>query len=626
MKPYKTKKTMRKILLIPLLLLSLAAQAQNERAKAAKIKADESYRTGEGYGKTLEEASKSAVEDLLSKISTNLRSSMKMNINEVNKNGDIDSESAMDLVINSYTQGTLRNSDELCLSGAPEFHVLRYVKQTEIDQIFAEREDRVKDYIRGALNAEKKGRIDNALRYYYWGYNLLKSVQSPASIKMDVGEGKQPFLLNWIPEQMRQILSHMGMSVATTDQETGEVELLVTYEGKPVTSIDFSYFDGVQWSAPTSAKDGMAQIDMRPGVPVTSIQVKYEYAYEKQARQDAELEMVMSALNGFNLNEAQTTIKVGSKGAIKKVNKQLTEVIKEEATANNTAKATVQTDYTTAIEKIIAAIKSKNYGSVRELFTPEGFQMFDKLVHYGNATLIGTPNIQFYKVLDQVVCRSIPMKFTFRNNNRSFVEDLTLTFDSDNKIESLAFGLDQSAKDDIFNKGVGKWNDDVRMIVAAFLENYKTAFALKRLDYIENIFDDNAVIITGSYVKRARPNAENNRYINNENVKYNRQDKSTYLKNLEKSFNSNQFINIRFADNDISKMGTGGQLFGIQIRQDYYSSSYSDTGYLFLMVDLNDPKTPIIKVRTWQPERDPNINSTFERDSQFYGLFYGGNF
>ena len=100
----------------------------------------------------------------------------------------------------------------------------------------------------------------------------------------------------------------------------------------------------------------------------------------------------------------------------------------------------------------------------------------------------------------------------------------------------------------------------------------------------------------------------------------------TYLKNLEKTFQSNQFVNVRFADNEVSKMGVGGELFGIQIHQDYYSSNYSDTGYLFLMVDMNNPDQPIIKVRTWQPERDPNVNAQFERGSKFYGLFYGGNF
>lgn len=48
-------------------------------------------------------------------------------------------------------------------------------------------------------------------------------------------------------------------------------------------------------------------------------------------------------------------------------------------------------------------------------------------------------------------------------------------------------------------------------------------------------------------------------------------------------------------------------LYSIQIEQDYYSTTYGDDGYLFLMVDLDDAEHPLIKVRTWQPEKDPNF-------------------
>jgi hypothetical protein len=109
-------------------------------------------------------------------------------------------------------------------------------------------------------------------------------------------------------------------------------------------------------------------------------------------------------------------------------------------------------------------------------------------------------------------------------------------------------------------------------------------------------------------------------------VKYTRQDKATYIKNLEKSFGSNEFINIRFTDNSVSKMGKGGDTFGIQIHQDYYSSSYADTGYLFLMVDLNEIDQPCIKVRTWQPHRDPNIHADWGRDDPSFGLINGSDF
>jgi len=143
---------------------------------------------------------------------------------------------------------------------------------------------------------------------------------------------------------------------------------------------------------------------------------------------------------------------------------------------------------------------------------------------------------------------------------------------------------------------------------------------------IQSIFDDDAIIIVGHVTKPAKKSGDGTSYIDNQLVKYTRQDKQTYLKNLEKSFKSNQFINIRFADNEVKKMGKGGETYGIQIHQDYYSSNYGDTGYLFLMVDLNEMDKPCIKVRTWQPHRDPNVNGNFEKDDPYYGLIYGGNF
>ena len=105
------------------------------------------------------------------------------------------------------------------------------------------------------------------------------------------------------------------------------------------------------------------------------------------------------------------------------------------------------------------------------------------------------------------------------------------------------------------------------------------------------------MIITGAVTQRVTGDVEMNRYRNNRYVRYNRQTRDQYLRNLDRCFRSNEFINIRFGNNDVVKAGTGGELYGIQIKQDY----------LFLMVDLNDPERPVIKVRTWQPEKDPDF-------------------
>lgn len=149
------------------------------------------------------------------------------------------------------------------------------------------------------------------------------------------------------------------------------------------------------------------------------------------------------------------------------------------------------------------------------------------------------------------------------------------------------------------------WGDDVRKVLINFLESYKIAYALKRYDYINSIFSDDALIITGSVVKSV--GSVEKQPLNRNVVKYTRQTKQEYMKKLQYIFRSNEFINLRFADNQVRKSGVGGEVYGIQIKQDYFSSSYGDTGYLFLMVDLNNPKEPVIHVRTWQPEKDPDF-------------------
>ena len=145
---------------------------------------------------------------------------------------------------------------------------------------------------------------------------------------------------------------------------------------------------------------------------------------------------------------------------------------------------------------------------------------------------------------------------------------------------------------------------------------------MKRHDYIKTLFADDAVIVTAHVVKKVpKKSLENVQYLENKYVVYNRLDKDQYMERLSKCFNDNEYINIQFSDNTITKGQQGGELYGIQIHQDYYSSHYGDTGYLFLLLDINDPEKPTIFYRAWQPERDPNINGFLPKDDHDYGLY-----
>ena len=609
---------MKRLFIFLISFLPLVAVAQTAD-KAEDIKNAADYLWGQGYGATVKEADREALADLMSKISVQIESDFVIDEREVNTAAGNDAQSTVQNVVRTYSQGTLKNTRSVIVSEGPT----AAIKRSEIEKAFKDREENVLSYVYSARNAEKAGRIDAALRYYYWASCLLKSLQNPSQVKFSEDGVKFPMTM-WIPEQIRSILSQIKVEV--TKVEGQEVSLLFTYKDKPVTSLDFHYWDGQNYSNIFSAKDGIMEVEMRPGAPTNKFNIQYEYEFKSQMRQDPELEQVMNIFNTVNYKEATVTVLSGNKSEQKQAQAVLQAAVSNMSVATHAVQVAQPKPYVKTIDQVVNAIKQKNYESVSDQFTAEGYDMFDKLVHYGNATVIGDPNLQFYKLGDRTICRSVPMKFTFKNNKRAFVEDVTFTFNKDEKIESVAFGLDKTARDDIFNRDAAAWNDSVRMVIATFLENYKTAFALKRLDYIQSIFDDDAIIIVGHVTKHANKKGENQNYIDNEMVKYTRQDKATYLKNLEKSFGSNEFINIRFTDNEVKKMGKGGETYGIQIHQDYYSSNYGDTGYLFLMVDLNEMDAPIIKVRTWQPNRDPNINGNFERDDPYYGLIYGGNF
>ena len=72
---------------------------------------------------------------------------------------------------------------------------------------------------------------------------------------------------------------------------------------------------------------------------------------------------------------------------------------------------------------------------------------------------------------------------------------------------------------------------------------------------------------------------------------------------MKQSFARNEFINIRFSNNEVQWLEKfrDKKLFAIQIGQEYNSSRYADKGYLFLLVDITDQNAPQIKIRTWQP-------------------------
>ncbi len=609
----------KRLIFVLFAFVALTASAQTWE----QVRDSEDYIYGEGWGSTVTEADKQALANLIGKIATNVQGESHSSLKTQNSNGQLNEESQFSQTVSTYSQATLTNTQQKVLKNEPDAYVVRWIKKSEIEKIFESRKRKALDLIETAVRAEKKGKVDDVLRNYYWALTLLKSLQYPNEVTYTDEDGKEHVCTNWCKEKIDD--TFYELKTIYDSREGNDIRLAITYKGKPVNSVDYKFWDGQTWSAVYSAKDGWGVLELAPGFDGSQVQMKYEYEYAGEAKIDNEVEMVLNAVKGTPMPKAYTNVMLKSNEKKKEREARMEMMQSQSFTTNEVSIAPPKpieknvNAYKNAIEKMVAAVKQKNYDSARDLFTSVGWSMFTKLMKYGKAKVLDSQNIRFLESEDGIVERGLRMSFSFNSGGRAtFVEDIVLTFNKEQKIDNISFGLGKTAEDDILNKGV--WDEKSRLAIMNFLENYKTAYALKRLDYIRSIFDDDAVIITGSVVSKANSvtNRENQSSISQEGnhiIKMNRQTKDQYLASLKRCFERNEFVNIRFSDNDVKKMGAGGESYGIQIQQDYYSSTYGDKGYLMLLVDINEPKKPLIKLRTWQPEKDPN-----------FGLYEPGDF
>lgn len=587
---------MRKLLLGIMMVLPVVAMGQNWDY----IRDSGEFYYGVGHGSNEQEASERAMADLISMIATNVSSEFQYLMDEKNVNGQLEHESRVHNCIKTYSTSTLTNVEKWVVGQEPDVQVRRYIRRSEMAKIYEDRETKARDMVKIADEALAKGKIDMALQYYYWAYSLIRSVQRPTMVR----DGDGNVLVNWIPLKIESILS--DISVKYEKREGDCVDLLFYYQDRPVSSLEFTYSDG-RTECQGSAKDGRGMIEMVPGYLTDTYHINIEYEYKGQARGDAEMQSVLDVISRKVFKNAEMQVKGFATGMGTQQAK--TDAIGIDLTPSEEQVVQKADDYADIIAKVTETIRTKNYSGAYKYFTLDGLEMYNKLVTYGTGRIVGVPNIKFFKSANgNVVARGLQMSFSFKTGTKkTFVEDVVFTFDKNRKIDNVAFGLGQVAENDILCKYAPGWKNETRELIMEFMESYKTAYCLKRLDYIRSIFADDAIIIIGNV---ARPRTAQTAYqerpvsLEGQNViRYNRYSKDEYLKNLERCFKRNEFINIRFSNNEVQWLEKYDkeELFAIQIGQEYNSTTYGDKGYLFLLVDMTDHDSPQIKIRTWQP-------------------------
>lgn len=562
------------------------------------IKRNSSYLYGEGGGVTLQAAKEAALADLIQKISVTVHSDFTSKERELNQDGNVTSDAEYQSIIRSYSTATLTNVKTIVLKPEPDASVFLYIAKSEIDRIFESRVAKAKEFVGNADEALKNGQIDDALRYYYWSYCLVKSLRYPNEAKIFV-DGQERSLLAWLPMRIDDVMGKVKVQSRRTADNT--YEITATYDGRPVRSMDYTYFDGVDNSPVYSILDGKGLVELRPGMAMDAVQLKLEYEFRGLSRNDSEVEAVVGAMKPAVYRRAYHRVVLD--GAASPAESTSTDV--NGSMQSPLALTDMGTLGTAVMKPVMQALRSGSIEQCRKKFTAEGWEEFSKLMGYGKVTLMDDIHLDYFADGDCVVCRGLPVSCRF-NRGRVFNEKLSFYIDSNSKqITHVAMGLGREAMNDVV-LGHLDWSEKSRTRIVGFLEDYRTAYATKNLEYLDKVFDDNAVIVLGKRLQVA-PQLNKEGYMNNHRVQFTQLTKREFLRNLRRQFQSKDYINLHFSQNRIYQLQKGVERYGIEIKQDYYSSNYGDTGYLTLIFDLTNPDQPVIHVRTWQEQPDPNF-------------------
>lgn len=588
-----------------------------------EIKKNSNYIWGEGNGTTMSDAEGEALRQMSVQISVSVYNSSydeESNDNSVQK-----------AVLQSVSSAKFTNVQMRVLEEEPNAKVFCFMPRSEVKKMFEKRANHIANMVDAGKTAESRMMIDEALRNYYWALVLAKTTPEPVEIEFNDKKGEATSLL---PIKIKSVLAMINASVDEI-QDGKNLILGFTYNGKPVSSLNFKYNDGQSIVGPIVARDGIGEASMASIPADGKLHLTYELRFRNEV--DPTDSDIAGAFNAGILPNINSSVAIAIKNNSKKKAAApalaSAEILAAQPTNDKRSIAMQNADNTDDLQQAVlaveAAISSNNPKSAFNYFTPEGYTLFANLMaKNGKVTLVGKAQSHNFIIADgYIIGRATNIKRQFRNG-KAFMEKLVYRFNPESrKIESVAFALTQRAENDIMN-AAASWPEVSRWAILNFMEDYQTAFALKRIDYINSIFSDDALIITGTILKklnnaeRAFDRSKSLDLGGPKDIAYSQLSKTEYIDRLRKIFSTREYVHLQFEDNvtrmiDLPAINgiNKGAAFGIEIKQRYESTGYSDDGYLTMVFDTRG-KLPIIHVRLWQPDKN-NMMSLQEFISRF---------
>jgi len=292
----------------------------------------------------------------------------------------------------------------------------------------------------------------------------------------------------------------------------------------------------------------------------------------------------------------------------------------------------IKQNIATTLETVLLEINRLNKGkgsidTLRGIFTSEAFDVFAKYVSQNNpytARKLYEPQMVERQRGEFFDIRSLTVNVDLGETDASQAQNLIFTFSKAGIITSVRSMLPNYDYEKMISEGTSAIDSLTRGLILDFLEQFRMAYNNKDMDLLRKVYSDEALIIVGTVLKEKGQSDDFSKMtlLTPSKVKLVQQTKTEYLEGLTKNaFKKNSFLNVRFEEIQVIQHEKIPEIYGITCRQLWNSSTYSDKGFLFLMMDFRNAKEPIIHVRSWQPKAfdDGTFVGMYDFDVVSYG-------
>ena len=196
-------------------------------------------------------------------------------------------------------------------------------------------------------------------------------------------------------------------------------------------------------------------------------------------------------------------------------------------------------------------------------------------------------------------------------------QEAVVTFDGNGNIYDVHLAISMHLYMEVLKKGKDVTDHRCRELILDFTERFRSAYNEHNINFLDAVFSDDALIITGKVIERKTGDG----IKLPDEVQYDVKSKGEYLKRLKRVFAQDvkNLIHVEFTSIELARHPNPDpefqKIYFVTLHQKYRSGTYNDDGYLLLIWDFTNEERPMIHVRAWQPTP---FKKDFIKDFDFF--------